>query len=189
MTLSAVLLAGGESRRMGTDKATIIFRGQRLWERQLEILRELDSKRIFISGRIDPSWRPPGIELLLDEPPSRGPLSGLTRALARTETTHLAALAIDMPFVRTEHIRFLFSLAAPGCGVVPMIDGRAEALCAIYPREASADFAAALAGTDFSLQSLIRILVRNGKVRTVDIPKAKYEIYRSVNEPGDLLPD
>jgi len=36
MTFSAVLLAGGESRRMGTDKATFLFRGKPLWQVQLE---------------------------------------------------------------------------------------------------------------------------------------------------------
>jgi molybdopterin-guanine dinucleotide biosynthesis protein A len=189
MTLSAVLLAGGESRRMGRDKATIVFRGQPLWQRQLEILGNLESQKILISGRSDPSWRPPEIELLLDEAPSRGPLSGLTRALARIETTHLAALAIDMPFMSAKQMRFLWSLAEPGRGVVPMLSERAEPLAAIYPREAAKDFGAALAGADFSLQSLIRILVRNGKVRTIDIPEAERNLYRSINEPGDLLPD
>jgi molybdopterin-guanine dinucleotide biosynthesis protein A len=189
MTLSAVLLAGGESRRMGRDKATIVFRGQPLWQRQLEILGNLESQKIFISGRSDPSWRPPKIELLLDETPSRGPLSGLARALARAETTHLAALAIDMPFMTGEQMRLLWSLAERGRGVVPMLSERAEPLAAIYPREAARDFGAALAGSDFSLQSLIRILVRNGKVRTIDIPEVEHNLYRSINEPDDILTD
>ncbi|HEY2139818.1 MAG TPA: nucleotidyltransferase family protein, partial [Chthoniobacterales bacterium] len=50
-TLSAVLLAGGESRRMGRDKATIQFNGCPLWERQLEIVRALNPDTIFVSAR------------------------------------------------------------------------------------------------------------------------------------------
>ena len=42
MNLSAVLLAGGESRRMGQDKATLEFRGGPLWQRQLELLDQLN---------------------------------------------------------------------------------------------------------------------------------------------------
>ncbi|MBO0696335.1 MAG: NTP transferase domain-containing protein, partial [Verrucomicrobia bacterium] len=42
MNISAVLLAGGQSRRMGTDKATLPFRGKPLWQIQLGLLRELE---------------------------------------------------------------------------------------------------------------------------------------------------
>jgi len=38
--ISAVLLAGGESRRMGKDKATVLFQGKPLWQIQLDLLRK-----------------------------------------------------------------------------------------------------------------------------------------------------
>ena len=43
MKISAVLLAGGESHRMGKDKATLLFRGRPLWQIQLELLRKLST--------------------------------------------------------------------------------------------------------------------------------------------------
>ena len=186
MTLSAVLLAGGESRRMGADKATIIFRGAPLWERQLAILQDLQPAKIFVSAREDPPWRPLETELLLDERPSRGPLSGLTRALERMETTHLVALAVDMPFVTCEQMRLLCGKAAPGCGVVPMIGECAEPLAAIYPRESATDFALALAGRDFSLQGLVRNLAAANKIQIVSVLENDEPLYRSVNEPADF---
>src|SRR5262249_31891495 len=81
MTFSAVLLAGGESRRMGRDKATILFRGKPLWEVQLEKLKKLAPKEIFVSARVDPPWRPNDVLFVADVPPSRGPLSGLAASL------------------------------------------------------------------------------------------------------------
>ena len=74
---SAVLLAGGESRRMGKDKATLSYRGKPLWQIQLELLRQLTPQEIFVSARSDPDWRPADIQFVADDPPSRGPLSGL----------------------------------------------------------------------------------------------------------------
>src|SRR4051812_26282667 len=97
ITLTAVLLAGGESRRMGNDKATIQFEGEPLWRRQLEVLRTLAVEKIIVSARKAPDWLPDDVELRVDDVPSRGPLSGLTKALMAMRTTHLVALAVDMP--------------------------------------------------------------------------------------------
>jgi molybdenum cofactor guanylyltransferase len=186
MTLTAVLLAGGESRRMGRDKATITFRGQPLWQRQLELLQGLRPEKIFVSVRKEPSWLPLGTELLLDEPPFRGPLSGLTKALASMKTSHLAVLAVDMPFMTSEQMRFLCGLAIVGRGLVPMVNDRAEPLAAIYPREAATDFAAALAGSDFSLQRLTRNLARAGRIQMLNVSEEAQGFYQSVNEPDDV---
>ena len=186
MTFNAVLLAGGESRRMGSDKATIVFEGSPLWQRQTELLRSLRPERIFVSARQKPSWLPLETELLLDEPVSRGPLSGLTRALERMQTSHLIVLAVDMPFMTGEQMQALWSLATIGCGVLPMVGKRAEPLAAIYPREASGDFLAALASDDFSMQRLSRHLVEKGMLRVLQVSPGDEELYRSVNEPGDF---
>jgi molybdopterin-guanine dinucleotide biosynthesis protein A len=186
MTLTAVLLAGGESRRMGRDKATIVFQGQPLWQRQLELLRSLGPEQVFVSVRDQPSWSPIDAELLFDEPPARGPLNGLTRALDRMQTSHLIVLAVDMPFMTGDQMAMLWSLAKIGCGVLPTMLDRAEPLAAIYPREALSDFSAALAADDFSLQRVSRNLVQSGKLSVFHVPAAHAELYRSVNEPDDL---
>jgi molybdopterin-guanine dinucleotide biosynthesis protein A len=186
ITLTAVLLAGGESRRMGRDKATIEFEGQPMWKRQLETLHAVGLENIFVSARTNSSWLPKDAELLLDDPPSRGPLSGLTKALAAMRTTHLLALAVDMPFMTSEQLDVLRGLAVEGQGVVPLIGERAEPLAAIYPAEAAVDFAAALAGTDFSLQRIIRKLAAVEKVRLYAVPVKDEHLYRSVNEPSNI---
>jgi len=186
MTFSAVLLAGGESRRMGRDKATIVFHGCPLWQRQLQILRDLGPEKIYVSARKLPSWLPFDTELLLDEPPFRGPLSGLTRALTSIRTSHLAVLAVDMPSMTSAQMQALLGQARPRCGVVPVVEKRAEPLAAIYPREAAAHFSAALAGNDFSLQPLVRDLVQAGKVRLLAVTEEERNLYRSVNQPIDV---
>jgi molybdopterin-guanine dinucleotide biosynthesis protein A len=171
---------------MGRDKATIVFQGEPLWQRQLDLLRGLRPERIFVSARNELSWLPVDAELLLDESPSRGPLSGLTRALASMRTTHLVALAVDMPFMTSEQMRIIWDLATIGCGVLPMTGDRAEPLAAIYPREAGDDFAAALGSDDFSLQRLSRSLVQAAKLRALPVSREEEWLYRSVNEPSDL---
>ena len=186
MTFSAVLLAGGESRRMGRDKAAVVFRDEPLWRRQLRVLRDLGPEKVFVSARTESSWLPGDTELLLDEPPSRGPLSGLTKALVQMQTSHLVVLAVDMPFITREQLRLLCTMVSEGRGIVPVIGERTEPLAAVYPAEAAVDFTAALAGTDFSLQRIIQRLAAEEKVRLYAVPVEDEDLYRSLNEPRDF---
>jgi molybdenum cofactor guanylyltransferase len=186
MNLSAVLLAGGESRRMGTDKATLVSQGKPLWRIQLDLLRALQPVEIFVSAQTEPVWKPPDIRFIADNPPSRGPLSGLAAALAQMSSDRLLALAIDMPFMTEAHLRLLCERTSPDCGVVPMIGDRAEPLCAIYPSECHGPAAAALAGNDFSLQTLTKNLVRAGRLVVFPVGEQDLGLYRNLNEPADM---
>jgi len=186
MNISAVLLAGGESRRMSKDKATLLFRGKPLWQIQLELLGRLEPAEIFVSARIDPVWRPADVEFVADDPPSCGPLSGLAASLAQMRTNHLLALAIDMPLMTPEYLTFLCDQIELGRGVLPKINGRAEPLAAIYPREVHIDFRSALSGIDFSLQALTSRLVEAGKLRAIRVPDEAREFFLNVNQPDDV---
>jgi molybdopterin-guanine dinucleotide biosynthesis protein A len=186
MNISAVLLAGGESRRMSEDKATLLFRGKPLWQIQLDLLHKLQPAEIFVSARTDPAWRPSNVMFVPDEAPSRGPLSGLTATLARIRSSHLLVLAIDMPFMNEKHLRHLCNAMEPSRGVLAIIGGRAEPLAAIYPAEVCDGFAAALSGADFSMQTLTNQLVKIGMLRVVRVPEKEQRFYRNLNEPGDL---
>jgi molybdopterin-guanine dinucleotide biosynthesis protein A len=186
MNISAVLLAGGESRRMGQDKATLLFRGKPLWQIQLDLLRRLRPQEIFVSARTDPPWRPAGVQFVSDEPPSRGPLSGLSAMLGRISTDHLLALAIDMPLMTEKYLRLICNLIEPGRGVLPLIGNRAEPLAAIYPKDAGIDFSAALSGSDFSLQSLTKKLVEAGKLSFVNVLDEEGKFFRNFNDFSDF---
>ena len=186
MNISAVLLAGGESRRMGRDKATLLFRGKPLWQIQLELLRKLAPTEIFVSARTDPVWRPADVQFVADDPPSRGPISGLTTSLAQMRTKHLLGLAIDMPFMTEKYLKSLCDRIKPGRGVLPEIDNRAEPLAAIYPREALANVQSALSGKDFSLQTVTSRLVAAGKLRVIPVTSQERELFLNVNKLSDL---
>jgi molybdopterin-guanine dinucleotide biosynthesis protein A len=186
MNITAVLLAGGESRRMGIDKATVLFRGKPLWEIQLGQLQRLQPAEILVSARTDPSWRPADVQFIADAPPSRGPLSGLVASMAKMRSAHLLALAVDMPFMTEKFLRYLSEQIEPRVGVVPKIDNRPEPLAAIYPREAEIDFRDALAGADFSLQTIARRLVQAGKLRELSVPEREKKLFLNMNQPVDL---
>jgi molybdenum cofactor guanylyltransferase len=193
MTLTAMLLVGGESRRMGIDKAMLVLAGEHLWQRQLGVLRELKPDTLWISARARPAWCPEDVDAVLDEPPSRGPSSGIAAALARIRTSHLLALAIDMPQMTVAHIRKLLSCVRAGCGVVPINENRFEPLCAVYPAEASEVALQALAQGELSLQGLAQNLSRRNWINSYPIPDNEKHLYFNWNEsapgpPASFMP-
>jgi molybdopterin-guanine dinucleotide biosynthesis protein A len=186
MTLTTMLLAGGLSRRMGRDKATLTIGGLPLWQRQLQILQELAPTALWVSARSRPIWCPAEIEVLCDEPPSRGPLSGVAHGLRRLETSHLLVLAVDLPQITSEHLRVLWSLAAPGRGVIPVNANHLEPLCAVYPASASGAAQAALRSSDVSLQSFVRTLAENNIPTLYPLRQDERSLYLNINQPADL---
>ena len=143
MTLTTMLLAGGSSRRMRVDKATLMIAGEPLWQRQLRVLSGLRPETLWVSGQSGLRWCPIGTEIVTDKMPSRGPLSGVAEGLCLLKTSHLLVLAIDLPQMTSNHLRILFGLAKPGKGVIPLNGGGLEPLCAVYPAEAAAAAGAA----------------------------------------------
>ena len=171
---------------MGEDKATLLFRGKPLWQIQLELLRKLKPTEVFVSARTDPAWRPADAQFVADDPPSRGPLSGLAASLGKTRTKHLLALAIDMPSMTEKYLTFLCNQLEPSRGVIAKIDNRFEPLAAIYPQEALANVQSALSGTDYSLQTVIGSLVAAGKLRVILVKSQERKLFRNLNELSDL---
>ncbi len=101
-------------------------------------------------------------------------------------TEHLLALAIDIPFMTADYLRMLMAQIKPECGIVPFIGERAEPLAAIYPRSIDVDLAAAIARSEFSLQTLVRQLIASGKLRAVAVSEENEMLFRNLNEPADL---
>lgn len=93
---SAIILAGGKSSRMGTDKALLPYRGTTLLEWQIRKLRSLGIEDIMLSGRRE--WTE-GVRCIEDEFPDRGPLGGLHACLKQAVNPSCLVITVDTPLV------------------------------------------------------------------------------------------
>ena len=156
---AAVLLAGGQSRRMGRDKALLpLPDGRLLWERQLGVLRALNPAELFISGFARPGF-PAETPLLSDEFPGSGPLGGIAAALAAMSSTHLVVMALDLPRMDAPFLNGLLASSGEGHGTIPRhpgADGFYEPLSAVYPKGCAPSACDALRAGHLSLQSYVR---------------------------------
>lgn len=171
---------------MGVDKALLIRGGKPLWERQLEVLRDLAPRTLAISASARPLWMPDGVPLIVDATPACGPLSGVTAALEALEDTHLVVLAVDMPGISAAGLRPMLAAATPDRGVIPRKScGGWEPLCAIYPRAAANRARAILSQPGASLQRLADVLLSVGWIREFPVSPQEKDRYESINTPGD----
>lgn len=186
-TLTAILFAGGESRRMGIDKATLHIEDEPLWSRQLRILRELQPAEIMISARCRPAWCPPKIETILDQTPSHGPLSGLAAVLTAIRTSHVLALAIDLPLMKSNYLRQLWKQCDKHYGVVPADGNSYEPLCAIYPASATNMVVAALSGDNYSLKNTINLLIAASLLRITLVEPDNQRMFLNLNTSAEFF--
>ena len=104
--MHAAILAGGESRRMGRDKAALEVGGVPLLERTARLAGEAGLP-VLVVGRLCPDgWPLPDTEFVPDDLPGRGPLGGLHAALRRAGGPVLA-LACDLPLLSADALRWL----------------------------------------------------------------------------------
>ena len=129
---TAVILAGGDSRRMGRDKAMLP-----LGERTL--LQHVADSVAQVFPQVIVSVREPraGLDLpqVCDALPDGGPLAGLAAALERIETPWLFAVGCDMPFVSPKVIEVLALSRAGHQAVVPVVQGHPQPLASFYARD------------------------------------------------------
>jgi len=133
-----LLLAGGESRRMGRPKALLPVRGSTLVEWMAERLA-LRFQRLLVSAG-DEQQLPESLRghLVRDLRPAAGPLGGIEAGLAATPHDVLVAVACDMPGVGVALTEKLLAASAGHDAAVPRVGGRPEPTCAAYRRSAAA---------------------------------------------------
>lgn len=111
--VTGLLLCGGESRRMGRDKALLPFAGRAVIEGPLGALREL-APRVLLSTGAAPRYPELGLECVLDVLGDAGPLAGLCAGLEASRTEWLAVLSCDLPLARVDVLRALLARAEEG---------------------------------------------------------------------------
>ena len=101
--LAAVILVGGQSSRMGQDKATLPYKGKRLVDVVADVARAAGVSRIYVSGMLK------GYTSIPDMISGGGPVSGLCSCLLRLSANHarLLFIPVDMPRLTPELLRLL----------------------------------------------------------------------------------
>ena len=155
--VTAAILAGGASSRMGTNKALLMVDGAAIIKRTYQILARLFREVIIVTNTPEeyaflPCRKVPDIF------PGVGSIAGLHSALAHSSDERTFVTACDMPFVETATIRYLCELQQSGFdAVIPFSSGGQEPLHAVYAAKCTEVFEKAIQGNE---RKILDILAR-----------------------------
>ena len=186
-TESGLLLAGGRSRRMGQDKATMEWRGRALGEHQAATLAASGAWPLLLACRAEQPWTPAGFTRVEDRVSNGGVLSALANAWSSIEADVLTVLAIDLPEVKPEWLAQMAGIARDkGVSVVPWHDGR---FCSARRRPARAG--ARRLGlphrADGASQDVCEKLMNDGRLRVFEPGRDQMNQLANLNTPEDAL--
>jgi molybdopterin-guanine dinucleotide biosynthesis protein A len=126
---TAVIMAGGDSRRMGQDKANLQLGGRTLLQSVVATLQPLFPEVIVSVRQPRPEIDLPQV---CDDPAYSGPLAGLAAALEQASSPWIFVVACDMPFITPAVIEYLALQRVDCQAVVPMVGGYPQPMAAFY---------------------------------------------------------
>jgi molybdopterin-guanine dinucleotide biosynthesis protein A len=185
--VTAFVLAGGKSTRMGVDKAFVRLGDETLLDRALRLAGTV-AGTVQIVGDTN-KFGGLAFAVVEDVYRDRGPLGGIHAALSNTGSELNLMLAVDLPLMKREFLAYLITQAQKSSAVVTVAKagGGFQPLCAVYRRE----FASVAEESLRAGKNKIDPLFAKVSTRVIDedeLVRAGFpaEIFRNVNTPEDL---
>ena len=180
MQASLLVLAGGDSRRMGRPKAWLEVGDTYLLRYVAERLAPAFSEVLVSFAEPEQLEDPVPYRVVFDRRPSAGPLAGLEAGLASARNEVIFAVACDMPYVTQEVAQMAVTAARRCDAAIPRIDGRAEPVCGAYRRTALPFITGAVNTGRFKAADLA------AELDVTWLEHLDPRLFRSLNTPQDL---
>jgi molybdenum cofactor guanylyltransferase len=180
------ILAGGESSRMGRDKALLELDGAPLIVRAARLVESVVGAPTVVGYREE--FRALGLRAIADDAPGAGPLGGIATALRAARMPWSLIIACDLPYLSQAWLEFLTgrAMASKADVVIPMNERGAEPLCAVYNKRAEAGIREALArGTRKITDALASARIETIEPREWKAFDSEGVLFKNMNSPGD----
>lgn len=130
---TAIILAGGKSRRMGMDKSLLPYRGKSLISKIVSEFQNTFEETIIVSNEKN-KYNFPSIKEISDIYPGLGPLSGIHAGLKASKYQYIFVTACDMPYITDKIPSYLFKNIEGYDVVVLRSDNLLHPLCSFYSK-------------------------------------------------------
>lgn len=181
INITGIILAGGKSSRMGTDKGFVLWNSKPFIEHIIEALKPLVNEIIIVSDNSD--YDSFGNKRVEDRIKDAGPLAGLYSGLYHSNTVDNLVLSCDVPLIHSEVLKALFPQNAEGYDIIQIASrGKDMPLIALY-RKSCLDLCHTLLNEG---ERRLRVLGDRAKTMTINIA-SKWEPYvQNINTTEQL---
>ncbi|WP_303921854.1 molybdenum cofactor guanylyltransferase [Draconibacterium sediminis] len=183
MQITTIILAGGLSQRMGTDKALLELGGKTLLERAIDLCKPFSSELLISSNH--QAHTTFGYTVVEDEIKNCGPIGGIYSCLKRSSNDWNLVLSVDTPFVQKSFIDFLKEETRNFEAVVPVHEGKKEPLIAFYHKSTLREIRTMIEDGDYKLHFLLQKLNTNF-AESGEWLKKYPKLFQNLNCPEDI---
>lgn len=184
--VTAVIMAGGKSRRMGTDKAFVPFQGKLMIQHVIERIEGVASRQLLVTNE-PPAYAFLGLPMVSDIFQDCGPLAGFHTALYHAATPYILVVACDMPWLNPHLLRYMLSLRHDFDAVVPRWTKFPEPLHAVYHQNCLAPIEEKLRARQFkSIAFYDQVRVRYLEREEIARIDSEGRSFHNINSPQDL---
>ncbi|WP_337866217.1 molybdenum cofactor guanylyltransferase [Ignavibacterium sp.] len=184
--ITGVILAGGKSSRMGTDKSFLKLGDQTIIERIAELMKSIFSKLIIITNTPE-EYKFLNLPLYEDIYKWKGPLAGIHSALTHSTTEKIFVLSCDVPLMRREMIQYLVEYKSEKQIIFCEAAGYHQPLVGVYSIEIYSEVEKFLTQNEMNDKSIHQFLknVDAEIIHPEKLPFYKDELFFNVNKPED----
>ncbi|WP_346862216.1 molybdenum cofactor guanylyltransferase [uncultured Draconibacterium sp.] len=183
MQITAIILAGGKSKRMGTDKALLQLDGISLLERSISLCKKLCDTIIISSN--NKAHQKFGFPLVPDEFKNCGPIGGIYSCLKKSESEWNFIISVDSAFVEADFVSYLMAAIEDVDTIVPYGSKGTEPLIALYNKKCLPAFEEKIRTGDYRMQNLITSL-NTKKIDAQSWIEKHPDLFRNLNRPEDI---
>lgn len=184
---SAIILAGGQSARMGRPKAELQFgNGTMLDHIVAEMMRVFDEVLVAVAPPRRFGWETDRARTIADAESYRGPVSALEPVLREIEFERAFVCSCDVPFVNGDLARMLCDMLGDDDVLIPRVEGKLQMLHAVYRKKCAKVLTKMLTAGEHRLHEIVNFakvrIVSEDQIRALD---PELLSFFNVNTPED----
>lgn len=176
--ITAIILAGGKSSRMGVDKGFMLYNNKPFISHIIKATQHIVNEIIIVSNNA--KYDQFNLKRVNDILPDAGPLSGVCSGLFHSQSEHNLVLSCDLPLIKNELLRMLIDQVSDAYDIVQTsVQGRINPLLAMYKKQCASSCLAALKSGERQMCAF----TSRQRVKTILIDVALEKYAANINTP------